>query len=80
MHVVVVRRDVYERHRWVAQSLYKALLLAKQEALSGLYDSSALRFMLPRLNEDLELTRALLGRPEQFSTEWRSRWPGPQAG
>jgi len=61
MHVVVVRRDVYDRHRWVAQSLYKALLLAKQEALSGLYDSSALRFMLPWLNQDLELTRALLG-------------------
>ncbi|MCW2682077.1 MAG: 4,5-dihydroxyphthalate decarboxylase [Frankiales bacterium] len=61
MHVVVVRRDVYERHRWVAQSLYKAALLAKQEAMASLYDSSALRFMLPWLNQDLETAREILG-------------------
>ncbi len=61
MHVVVVRRDVYERHPWVAQSLYKALLLAKRDAFANLYDSSALRFMLPWLNQDLELARELLG-------------------
>lgn len=61
MHVVVVRRDVYDRHRWVAQSLYKALALAKQEALASLYDTSALRFMLPWLSQDLEQTRTLLG-------------------
>ncbi|HCA86739.1 MAG TPA: 4,5-dihydroxyphthalate decarboxylase [Streptomyces sp.] len=61
MHVVVVRRDVYDRYPWVAQSLYKALLLAKQEAFASLYDSSALRFMLPWLNQDLEQAAALLG-------------------
>jgi 4,5-dihydroxyphthalate decarboxylase len=61
MHVVVVRRDVYEKHPWVAQSLYKALLQAKREAFANLYDSSALRFMLPWLNQDLEQARDLLG-------------------
>ena len=61
MHVVVVRRDVYERSPWVAQSLYKALLTAKQQAMASLYDSSALRFMLPWLNQDLEAARALMG-------------------
>ncbi len=61
MHVVVVRRDVYERFPWVAQSLTKALVLAKQEALASLYDSSALRFMLPWLNQDLEQAKALMG-------------------
>ncbi len=61
MHVVVIRRDVYERSPWVAQSLYKVLLLAKQEAMANLYDSSALRFMLPWLNQDLEQARAMLG-------------------
>ncbi|MDP9417199.1 MAG: ABC transporter substrate-binding protein [Actinomycetota bacterium] len=61
MHVVAIRRDVYEQHRWVAQSLYKALLLAKEQAYASLYESSALRFMLPWLNQDLEQTRELLG-------------------
>jgi ABC-type nitrate/sulfonate/bicarbonate transport system substrate-binding protein len=62
MHVVVVRRDVYERHPWVAQSLYKALLTAKDQAYASLYDTSALRFMLPWLTPQLEEARNLLGR------------------
>ncbi|GAA4728634.1 ABC transporter substrate-binding protein [Modestobacter marinus] len=61
MHVVVVRRDVYEANRWVAQSLTKALTLAKQQAMVELYDSSALRFMLPWLIPGLEEARSLLG-------------------
>ena len=61
MHVVVVRRDVYEANRWVAQSLTKALTLAKRQAMAELYDSSALRFMLPWLIPGLEEARALLG-------------------
>jgi ABC-type nitrate/sulfonate/bicarbonate transport system substrate-binding protein len=62
MHVVVVRRDVYDRHRWVAQSLYKALLAAKEAAYDSLYDTSALRFMLPWLTPQLEEARKLMGR------------------
>jgi hypothetical protein len=60
MHVVVVRRDVYERYPWVAQSLYKAFVRAKDEAFGGLYDSSALRFMLPWLNQHLEEAQRLM--------------------
>ncbi|MEV5172569.1 ABC transporter substrate-binding protein [Streptomyces flaveolus] len=62
MHVVVIRRDVYDRHRWVAQSLYKALLAAKEAAYGNLYDTSALRFMLPWLTPQLEEARELMGR------------------
>ncbi len=61
MHVVALRRDVYEKHPWVAQTLTKALLLAKQKAAAELYDASALRFMLPWLIPGLEEARALLG-------------------
>jgi ABC-type nitrate/sulfonate/bicarbonate transport system substrate-binding protein len=66
MHVVVIRRDIYESHPWVAQSLYKALLAAKREAFANLYDSSALRFMLPWLNQHYEEARELLG-PDYWS-------------
>jgi 4,5-dihydroxyphthalate decarboxylase len=61
MHVVVVRRDVYEKHPWVAQSLTKALGVAKKKAMAELYDASALRFMLPWLIPGLEEARALMG-------------------
>lgn len=61
MHVVVVRRDVYEANPWVAQSLYKAFEQAKANASERLYDSSALRFMLPWLNQQLEDARENLG-------------------
>ncbi|WP_066952504.1 4,5-dihydroxyphthalate decarboxylase [Streptomyces lushanensis] len=62
MHVVVIRRDVYDRFPWVAQSLTKALTTARDEAYASLYDTSALRFMLPWLIPQLEEARALLGR------------------
>lgn len=61
MHVVVVRRDVYEAYPWVAQSLSKAFVLAKDEVFDRLYDMSALRFMLPWLNQYLEEDRELFG-------------------
>jgi 4,5-dihydroxyphthalate decarboxylase len=61
MHVVVLRADVYERHRWVAQSLYKACLSARDEAYRRVYDSSALRFMEPWLIQHIEQSRELLG-------------------
>ena len=61
MHVVALRRDVYEDFPWAAQSLMKAFVLAKAEVFDRLYDSSALRFMLPWLNQHLEETRELLG-------------------
>jgi hypothetical protein len=61
MHVVVIRRDVYERSPWVAASLYKAFVLAKEQARKELYDSSALRFMLPWLNQHIEEAERTLG-------------------
>ncbi|MFI5614473.1 ABC transporter substrate-binding protein [Amycolatopsis sp. NPDC051903] len=61
MHVVVLRREVYERHPWVAQSLTKALTAAKNEAYERIYDASALRFMEPWFNQHVEDARRLLG-------------------
>jgi hypothetical protein len=61
MHVVVVGRELYERHRWVAQSLYKACQVARDDAYTRIYDSSALRFMEPWLIQHLEDSKQLLG-------------------
>ncbi|WIX77113.1 ABC transporter substrate-binding protein [Amycolatopsis carbonis] len=66
MHVVALRREVYERHPWVAQSLTKAFTAAKKEAYARIYDASALRFMEPWLNQHLEDARSLLG-PDYWS-------------
>ena len=61
-HVVVLRRELYERHRWVAQSLYKACRLARDDAYVRIYDSSALRFCEPWLTQHLEEAKQLLGQ------------------
>lgn len=61
MHIVVIRRELYEAHRWIAQSLVKAFTQAKDLAYEALLDSSALRFMSPWLIQHAECDRALLG-------------------
>lgn len=61
MHVVVLRRDVYETNRWAARSLYRALVAARDEAWRGMDETAALRFMLPWLVAEVETTRAILG-------------------
>jgi 4,5-dihydroxyphthalate decarboxylase len=61
MHVVVLRRDVYEAHRWAARSLYRALVAARDVAWHGMDETASLRFMLPWLVTELEATRAVLG-------------------
>jgi 4,5-dihydroxyphthalate decarboxylase len=62
MHTVVIRREVYEKHPWVAQSLYKAFVLAQREAYEDLYETAALKFMLPWLVRHAEETRSLMGK------------------
>ena len=47
MHTVVLRRDVYEANRWIAQALCKAFAEAKARVYENLYTTSALTTMLP---------------------------------
>lgn len=61
MHTVVLRRDLYRRHPWLARSLLKAFDAARVRALSGLDETAALRFMLPWLYEEVRRTRELMG-------------------
>jgi 4,5-dihydroxyphthalate decarboxylase len=61
MHVVVLRRDVYEANRWAARSLYRALVAARDEAWRGIDETASLRYMLPWLPHDVDAARSALG-------------------
>jgi 4,5-dihydroxyphthalate decarboxylase len=61
MHTLVIRRDVYERNRWIAQSLYKACCAAQRETYRDLRETSALKAMLPWLVAHVEETRREMG-------------------
>jgi 4,5-dihydroxyphthalate decarboxylase len=61
MHTVVIRREVYDKSRWIAQALTKAFKKAQEGAYSALYDSGALGTMLPWLTHHAEQTRTLMG-------------------
>jgi 4,5-dihydroxyphthalate decarboxylase len=62
MHTVVIRREVYEKNRWVAQSLYKAFCEAQQETYKDLYETAALKAMLPWLTAHVEEARREMGQ------------------
>jgi 4,5-dihydroxyphthalate decarboxylase len=70
MHLVVIRRDVYDAHPFVAASLYKAFCLAKDAALAKMRYLGALRYMLPFLPDDLdEIDRVFGGDPWPYGIE-----------
>ena len=60
-HVLVVKREIYEKHPWVGQSLYKLFDIAKKEAgLNRMFDGHS-KFMLPSLQYAIEETRRIFG-------------------
>jgi 4,5-dihydroxyphthalate decarboxylase len=64
MHTVVIRRELYERNRWIAQALYKALEESKEVAYSQFYTppgSHGTKFMLPWITQYLEEVREMMG-------------------
>jgi 4,5-dihydroxyphthalate decarboxylase len=61
MHVVVLRRDVYERRPWLAQSLYKAFSQARADADARLAETAASRAMLPWAYADAARTAEVMG-------------------
>lgn len=61
MHTVVVRRSLYERHPWIARSLYKAFEESLRLAQADLRHRNALKVMLPWLQEHVTEVRDVLG-------------------
>ena len=61
MHVVAIRREIYEANPWVAQSLYKAFVEAQRRTYADLLDTAALKVMLPWLTAHVEDARLEMG-------------------
>jgi 4,5-dihydroxyphthalate decarboxylase len=66
MHVVVMRREVYEANRWIAQSLTKAFYAAQKQTYEDFAETAALKAMLPWLVAHVEEAR------REMSDDW---WP-----
>jgi 4,5-dihydroxyphthalate decarboxylase len=62
MHTIVIRKDVYEKNRWMAISLLKGFIEAKELAYKALYQTGALRYMLPWMSWEVEESRKLMGK------------------
>ena len=61
MHTVAMRRDVYEANRWIAQSLMKAFNEAQRRCYADLYETAALKTMLPWLTSHVEQVKREMG-------------------
>ncbi|MBI4491067.1 MAG: ABC transporter substrate-binding protein [Deltaproteobacteria bacterium] len=61
MHTVALRREIYERYPWVAQSLCKAFSEAKRICEESMYEFSALKYMLAWSIAEMEEERDLFG-------------------
>ncbi|MEO8137154.1 MAG: ABC transporter substrate-binding protein [Betaproteobacteria bacterium] len=62
MHTIVIRRDVYEANRWIAQSLMKAFVEAQRRTYEDLHETAAFKVMLPWLTAHVEEARRELGQ------------------
>jgi 4,5-dihydroxyphthalate decarboxylase len=70
MHLVAIRREIYEKHPFVAPSLYQALCASKDLALEKMRYLGALRYMLPWLMSDLdEIDEVFGGDPWPYGIE-----------
>jgi 4,5-dihydroxyphthalate decarboxylase len=61
MHTVVIRRELYEKNRWIAQSLRKAFVQAQRRTYDQLATTMALTTMLPWQAAHVEEARKELG-------------------
>ena len=62
MHALGIRRDIYDNNKWLAASLYKAFLKAKQLADAEFVETTALKIGLPWATAEYEATVAAMGK------------------
>jgi 4,5-dihydroxyphthalate decarboxylase len=61
MHLVALRRDIWERQPFIAASLYDAFERSKNLALAKMKATGARRYMLPWLERDLDEIHEVFG-------------------
>jgi 4,5-dihydroxyphthalate decarboxylase len=61
MHVIVLRRDVYERDRWIAMNLFRAFEEAKKRSTARLIDIGLSQVPMPWVAEHARRWRELAG-------------------
>jgi len=61
MHLVAIKRAVYEQHPWIASSLYAAFVEAKRIARARLRYAGSLAAMLPWLQDEIEEIDQIFG-------------------
>ena len=61
MHLIAMRRELYERHPWVATSFFEACVDAKRAALARMRYAGSLAYMLPWLQAEIEEIEEVFG-------------------
>jgi 4,5-dihydroxyphthalate decarboxylase len=61
MHAVGIRRELHDRHPWLAASVYKAFVHAKRLADAEFAETTALKIGLPWVNAEYDATREVMG-------------------
>ncbi|KAH0828220.1 hypothetical protein AYO21_03779 [Fonsecaea monophora] len=66
MHVVALKRSVYDANPWIAKSLTKAFARSLEMAYEPLKERAALRYILPWLEDHVEETKRLMGGDDRW--------------
>ena len=61
MHTIALREEYYEKHPWVAQSLFKAFSEAKKICEESMYEFSALKYMIAWSIAQMEEEKEIFG-------------------
>jgi len=70
MHLLAMRRDVYEEHPFMASSLFDAMCESKERARQRMRDLGTLNYMLPWMTADIdELDEVFGGDPWPYGVE-----------
>lgn len=61
MHAIIIKRELYGKHPWVAMSLYKAFCRAKDMVTSKYFETGASHVTFPWVHEHVERVRKIMG-------------------